>query len=876
MLLLCLAVVGALGFVAATRLGMDTNLEDLLSASEPWRQQQMAFDHAFPQFGEDVVAVVDAAGSDAAEDGAAALAARLAKRTDLFSSVVRPDANPYFLNEGLLFLEPDELSALTAQVIQAQAFIGSLAADPSLRGLFGTLNLALEGVSRGEAKFSQLDKPLAAIADTVDTVLAGKPRPLGWSDLLTGRKPRPEELQRFILLKIRDDAGKPVPGEDAVAAVHDAARQLGLTADNGIRVRVTGEAAIEADEMATLASGAGVSLGLSGALVCLVLFLALRSLRLIVPILITLAAGLTATAGFAALSVGTLNPISVAFAVLFVGLAVDFSIQIAVRYREERFLHAEAAAALRSTASTMAGGVLLSALATSLGFLAFLPTAYVGVSQLGLIAGAGMLIAVTLNFTLLPALLTLFRPHGETESVGFAGAAPLDRWLVRRRRRVVMAAAFAAAAGLALLPLLRFDSNPMHLRDARTESIAVTLDLMANPDTSPFTAEILTRNLGEVPALLKKLEALPEVHRALALPVFVPEGQSEKLPQLDDVNLLLGPTLSPVSVAPPPDAAAIRRTLADTVGRLRELPHEPTASRLAIALNRVLARGDAGLAPLTSALLSGLGPRLDALRVALSAQPVSLDTLPDNLRRDWLTADGRARIQVFPAGNVNDPVVLNRFVAAVRAIAPDATGPAISTVESARTIVHAFTEAGTIALATIFLVLMLVLRRFGHVLLVLAPLVLSALMTTALCIAIGLQLNFANVIALPLMLGIGVAFNIYVVINWRRGNADLLRSSTARAVLFSALTTTVAFGSLALSNHPGTASMGLLLTISLAFTVFNTMLILPAFLGAPPERRRSGNRGQRDPSLPDRRESRRSPHLPSSLASDALDAPANS
>ena len=526
--------------------------------------------------------------------------------------------------------------------------------------------------------------------------------------------------------------------------------------------------------------------------------------------------------------------------VAFVGLAVDFSIQIAVRYREERFLHADPALALRATAVNMTGSVLLAALTTSVGFLAFLPTAYIGVSQLGLIAGGGMLIAVALNFTLLPALLTLFRPHGETASVGFAAAAPLDRWLLRRRRRVMAIAAVVAAAGLAAAPFLRFDSNPMDLRDARTESVAVTLDLMADPDTSPFTAEILVKDPARVPEMLARLEALPEVHRALALAVFVPEGQEAKLAVLDDVNLLLGPTLSPVSVAPPPDAPAMRRALAATVDALRPLQVEPTARRLGGLLEQALGRGDAVLAPLQTALLSGLMPRLDALREALSATPVTLADMPPSLRRDWITPDGQARIQVFPNGNAGDPAVLARFVAAVRGVAPDATGPAVTTVESAATIVGAFTEAGLIALAAIVALLGLVLRRVSHVLLVLAPLALSSLMTLIVCIAIGLQLNFANVIALPLLLGIGVAFNIYVVINWRRGHANPLQSSVARAVLFSALTTTVAFGTLALSNHPGTASMGLLLTISLAFTLFNTMITLPALLGAPPGRRESG------------------------------------
>ncbi|MEI7610637.1 MAG: MMPL family transporter [Rhodospirillaceae bacterium] len=506
----------------------------------------------------------------------------------------------------------------------------------------------------------------------------------------------------------------------------------------------------------------------------------------------------------------------------------------------------------------MASGVLLAALATSVGFLSFLPTAYVGVSQLGLIAGAGMLIAAALNFTLLPALIKLFRPTGEAASVGFAAAAPLDRWLLRRRRWVMAASALVALVSLCCVPFVRFNSNPMDLRSAATESVATTLDLMANPDTSPFTAEILVSDSARVSGLLAKLEALPEIHRALALPVFVPEDQTAKLAVLDDLNLLLGPTLSPFSVAPSPDAAAIRQTLNLTFEALRGFKGEPVARRLAAALEQLSRREDATVQALSVALLSGLTPRLNALREALTAGPVTLDTLPDSLRREWIGPDGQTRIQVFPKGNVGDPAVLARFVAAVRSVAPEATGPAVSIYESANTIVRAFAEAGVISLVAICLVLGLVLRKIGQVLLVLTPLVLSGLITLATCVAVGLPLNFANVIALPLMLGIGVAFNIYLVMAWRAGGGNPLQSSTARAVLFSALTTTVVFGTLALSEHPGTASMGLLLTISLGFTVLITMVILPALLGVPPERRRIGAAvGMRDPRLPDRRETRR-------------------
>ena len=213
---------------------------------------------------------------------------------------------------------------------------------------------------------------------------------------------------------------------------------------------------------------------------------------------------------------------------------------------------------------------------------------------------------------------------------------------------------------------------------------------------------------------------------------------------------------------------------------------------------------------------------------------MTLQSLPPDLVRDWTTPDGRSRVEVYPAGNQNDNETLARFVAAVRRVAPGATGAPVSIQESGRTVVGAFAEAGALALAAISLLLLFVLRSLRDTLLTLAPLFLAGLLTLAISVLIGLPLNFANIIALPLLFGIGVAFNIYFVMAWRRGATDFLQSSLTRAILFSALTTTAAFGSLCFSNHPGTASMGLLLALSLGCTLISALLFLPALLGPPP------------------------------------------
>lgn len=833
---LFLALTVAAGWYTAGHIRMDTDTDRLLSADLPWKQQERAYDAAFPQFQRRLVAVIDGVTPDRADDAAAALTARLEQRPDLFRSVRRGDA-PYLRTHGLLFLKEAELRDLADRLIGAQPMIGSLAADPSPRGLFAAVNLLLEGARRGQLDLAATAPILDGIATAALSAARGEERPISWQALFTGREPGPLDLRRFVLIQPALDFGSLSPTESATDAVRAAVRDLGLTPENGVRVRLTGNIAMEEEEFRTVADGAEVSAAGSLLAVAVLLFLCLRSGRLILPILLTLIAGLAFTFAFAVGAVGTLNPISIAFAVLFIGMGVDFGIQVATRYRDRRHALADPADAMRATARGIAGPLLLAAGTTAAGFLAFLPTDYVGVSQLGLIAGVGMAIAAACNLTLLPALLTLFRPRPEPEPVGYAALAPLDRLLAVRRRAVLTVALGLGVAGLLVLPLLRFDFNPVNLRDAETEAVSTALELMADRDTTPFTVQILAESPAAAAALAGRLEALPEVHRALSIASFVPAGQDRKLPILDDVNLLLGPTLMPVAVAPPPTPAQVRAAMAETVERLRALPGgDARAERLAAALSAVLAAGDDTLAQFGRAVAAGLPGRLAALRGLLSAGPVTPDTIPPDFRRDWVTADGRARVEVSPAGDGRDPDTLVRFVEAVRTVAPAATGTAVTIQESARVIVGAFRDAGLVALGAIVAVLLLVLRRPLDVTLVLAPLALATILTGAVAVAVGLALNFANIIALPLLMGAGVAFAIYYVVNARAGQDRPLQSSTTRAVFYSALTTAVAFGSLALSKHPGTASMGLLLLIGLGVILLTVFLVLPALLAAARQR----------------------------------------
>jgi hypothetical protein len=255
--------------------------------------------------------------------------------------------------------------------------------------------------------------------------------------------------------------------------------------------------------------------------------------------------------------------------------------------------------------------------------------------------------------------------------------------------------------------------------------------------------------------------------------------------------------------------------------------------RLADALSR-LADSNQSLRDKTQAIfVTPLKVVLDQLKNALQAQPVSLKTLPADLVRGWKTKDGLTRVEAQPRGDPNDNDTLRKFAGAVLAAEPNAIGGPVSILKSGDTVVKAFIHAGLTALVVIGFLLWLTLRRVTDVLLTLVPLLVAGAVTMEICVLIGLPLNFANIVALPLLLGVGVAFKIYYVTAWRAGKTNLLQSSLTRAIFFSAMTTATAFGSLWLSSHPGTASMGKLLALSLLTTLAAVLLFQPALMGKP-------------------------------------------
>jgi hopanoid biosynthesis associated RND transporter like protein HpnN len=824
-------------FFAVSHLGVSTDTDLMFSPSLPWRQQAQELNKDFPQFNNLLVAVVDAKEPEEADATAAALADAVAKDHVHFDTVRRPDASPFLHREGLLFLDTKQLSDLMDRTIDAQPFLGQLVADPTARGLFSALSLLGMGVQKGDVDLSPYLVSLRAFHQSMADALAGHPQPLSWQLLLGGSSLTDlAGKYKFVLVQPKLDYGALQPGGEATAAMRQIIANLEYVKAGDAHVRITGQIALADEEFATVVQGMVWGLIGSVTLITLWLFLAVKTWRLIVPILCTLGMGLICTLLFAAIAVGTLNLVSVGFGILFVGIAVDFAIQFSVRYRERRFEYPEPAEAMRQNAHRTGLQILVAACATAAGFLGFVPTDFSGVAELGLIAGVGMLIAFVCTLGFLPAVITLCRPRGERAVVGFAGLAPLDPLIARHRRPILIVFGVLAVAAIGLAPRLQFDSDPLHTKNPNTEAMRTLYDLMNDPITNPYSISIIEPNVADAQALKAKLVKLPTVSKVINVDSFVPDDQQEKLAIIADANSILAATLlphgSPAPIAPDQIRLAAKTALAQIDPALPKLPKDHPLVDIAADLHKLEAADDKTLLASNAALTRFLPQQLDDLRDVLNAEPVTLAALPPDVTRDWLLPDGRARVQVISTPQSNTSAGLHEFVDQVTAIAPKAGGSAVTIVATSRTIVNAFREAAIIAVVAITVILLLALRRVLDVALVLAPLLLSALLTLLVTILLPLPLNFANIIALPLLLGVGVSFNIYFVMNWRAGRHTILGSATARAIVFSALTTGTAFGSLALSAHPGTSSMGQVLLISLGCTLLASLVFIPALLSS--------------------------------------------
>ena len=837
-----LTIISAVYFI--DNLAINTNTSDMLSRELSFRQKSTEIDKAFPQTDSTLVVVIDGQTADIADDAALILAGAMRRAPALYRDVYDLEGEPFIRRNGLLYLGLDELYELSDRLTDAQPFLGALWSDPTLRGFFRMLGLAIDKAAEfPDDPPLNLEGTLNAIAEVAEAQSAGRFHLLSWTKLMGGEDSSPADRRRYIVVQPTMDHASLQPASKAIDGVRALARELGLTPERGIRVRLTGSVALDEEELESVERGMGLAAILSLILVLGLLFVGLRQTKLVISCLATLIAGLVWTAGFAIWVIGTLNLLSVAFAVLFIGLSVDFGLHFALRYREELWCGYSRHEALVEAAKGGGGALTLCAISAAMAFYAFIPTDYVGLAELGLIAGTGMFVALFANLTVLPALIALWplaavnreaRPH-----LSIGGFEP-STWIGRKPRWICFGALILSIAAAGLVPRVTFDFDPLNLKDPSTESMSTLYDLLADGSRNYHTIEVLASDLTAADDLAQRLRELRAVGRVMTLSSYVPKNQDDKLLVIQDMAFLIAPALGAREEQPrisEEDRLTTWSVLSLKLEHMAKVvagPSGEAATRVRDAIMKLKERSSkhASLREFEHRLLRGLPGRLDSLSQALQAEPVSLEALPRALWERKVSADGRALIEVSPESMLHDRMSLRAFVEAVQSISADAVGSPVVILEAGRAVLGAFFEACVFAMIGIVVLLSIVLRRGRDVALVFAPLMLAGLWTLAATTFLNQSFNFANLIVLPLLFGLGVAGGIHIVARFRAETqaSDALLTSTPRAVLFSALTTIGSFGSIALSGHPGTASMGVLLTLALVMILLATLIFLPALL----------------------------------------------
>ncbi|MCA9512577.1 MAG: MMPL family transporter [Myxococcales bacterium] len=842
-------VVVVAGALSASLLRVNADQDAMFSDELPHRVVEIAYMREFPALYENVVVVVDGDDEERVRDGAAALAARMRSEPAYFRNVYLPRGE-FFEQNALLYMSTDELEDFADRLARVQPYLAGLAEDGTLRGLAMMLARGARAAREGDIDGADLAPIFERIERAIRATLDGAPYRFSWAEVVAGGAlgdvDPTARARRLVIAQPVLDFGRLAAAGEPLEALRRFADELGLDGESGVRVRVTGDVALSYEEMTLVerqAAAAGVA---SFVLVTALLAVALRSLRLVLAVVASLLVGLVATAGFAAVAVGHLNLISVAFAVLFIGLAADFSLHLCLRYQELAAAGASREDALATTARGVGASIVLCAATTSIGFFAFVPTDFAGVAELGWIAGVGMAIGLACTFTVAPAVIALVPAPRAGPARGAQLALPS---LPLRHPRTVAAAAAAATLGaLALLPRVEFDENPLRVRDPDAESVRTFEELLDQSRTSPWTMAAIADDVASADALAERLRALPVVASVETVSDFIPDDQDEKLAILADASLFLAPPPTATGAAAPPGVEQQLAALRELDGELARLERAgdrvappallARASKLREAMRAFVQRAltadraDELVGALEASLVGSLPAQLETLERLLGAERITYDALPEGLRDRMVSDGGRVRLEIRPREDMNDGAALARFVAAVRTVAPDATGSAVAIHEASHTVVRALREALLAALVMIALLLFAIWRALGDTLLVMTPLVLSGLATSAAAVLAGIPFNFADIIVLPLLLGIGVDSGIHLVARAREEERarDLLETSTARAIVFSALTTIASFGSLALSTHRGIASLGQLLTLGVAISLVFNLVVLPALI----------------------------------------------
>lgn len=842
LVLAAMLAVAALGITAA-RLGLRTSRLDLLDPHSRYNQRWIKY---LDEFGhaDDAIVAIQGDTRQAVEETADEIAAELQADTRLFQDVLHKVDLRRLRAKGLYYLTVEQLNWLDRRLaefapvlqgdwsrLQAPRRLTDLAnqLSDSARRAAAELEMAecsrtllgyLRGQPDAEAHFGDLRQPTSQLKSLKTHYLTSEDGRFGW--ILVRPAISGESFDR---------------GAEAIERLRDIVARTNAARPH-VEIGLTGLPVLEYDEMVASQRGSLQAALLSLAGVAILFVVGLGSLRHPLLSIATLIIALAWTLGYITLAVGHLNILSMAFGVILIGLGIDFGVHYVARYLELRPKVDTVSDALVQTARGVGPGVIAGGVTTALAFFTAGLTRFTGVAELGLIAGGGVLLCVAATILLLPPLILLLDRHRDVALLPRPLNVGRGVHLILKAPYTVLLASLLVAGAIGVGSVwIKYDHNLLNLQSPQLESVRWERRLLEETDHSAWFAVSICNSRQELFRRKKQFESMADsVQDVEEIASLTPAEVSGKQPLVARIHLRLSalperPPVLPVDsterlgsvLAHVESAAAKLSHQADSLGvlteirdRIRNLPAQEAYKRVAAFQQDSAA-----------ALLAGFS----RLRAASETDLPSEADLPAALRRRFSSPQGRYLLKVYSRANIWNMDALERFVQDVRRVDPDATGQPLQTYEASRQMVQSYFHAALYSLIAVCMVLMLDFGKLGHVLLALAPLALGMLLMFGLLGWLGVALNPANMIVLPLILGIGVDDGVHVVHDFRRQRGRFrLSGSTATAIVMTSLTTMVGFGSLMTADHLGLQSLGRVITIGVACCLLASLVALPALL----------------------------------------------
>ncbi|WP_437205940.1 MMPL family transporter [Planctomicrobium sp. SH664] len=905
-------VTTVLSVISIQGLKFKTNRSDLIDPAAPYQQRWLRYTEKFGDDA-DVVLVVEGRGAADVAPVVQLLGEKLESQPELFERVLYQDQNTELRRKGLQYLKPADLE-------QAQSLLQMY--GPVLSGHWE--RAGIESYAQRLSEYIQLctrdnatDDLAAAIAQTqrFSASLGQFLQQPGdfqspWPEVVSPSAfPQAQANQSnsllvdggrmgFVLAIVRDLSGNFSGQSAGLNRLREIVRDVQNSAP-AVHIGLTGVPILEADEMAQSQSDMTMSSIVSAVGVAIILLLGLRGFRHPLIAMVMLAVGILWSLAFTYFTVGHLNILSVSFAAILIGMGIDFSVHFISHYVHQRRSGIALKPALVETAGELGLGILTAAITTTLAFLCAMFTDFLGIVELGLIAGGGVLICAVATILVLPPLLAIADKNidGRTIPTPFAGT-PL-RLLIRDYPRLVTVGSLLLILAIGsqafelrngrVVSRVRYDYNLLNLQGEGLESVELQHRISEATNGSLLYAVSLADSPEQARLMKEKFLELPTVSRveelASALPPF-PAAETNLL--VRSIHAQLGQLKPGGEETAPINPAAVGQALERLHTTLKELP-EPNAQRAAGILDQVLNGLEQMPLEYQVQLLTGyqqgmkvsLQRQFEMLAEVSQPEPVGPADFPEAVRSRFISDEGDWLLRIYPVQEIWDEAPLRDFVTTLRTVDPEVTGTPVQNLEAAMQIERSYRDAACYAFVAIILILLmntlssgvlmfaftaaagaaafamwligertdplpvlyvavvvslvvaLLFDRRGFLEAVLAflPPMAGMLLLFGILSMLDIDLNPANLIVLPLILGMGVDSGVYVIHNYRTQSGRYeMSSATMNAVVLTSVTSIMGFGSMILAAHRGLVSLGLVLVVGLSCSLFISMVLLPSIL----------------------------------------------